>query len=52
MICMQGNSDKLTMLQQLQGLESYLECKLIMFQQSDIIIELLVAAQEGILIVF
>lgn len=49
---MQGNSDTLTALQQLQGPESYLQCKLIMFQQSDIIIEQLAAARGGILIVF
>lgn len=49
---MQGNFDTPTVLQQLQALESYLGCKLMMFQQSDSIIELLVPAQEGTLIVF
>lgn len=48
---MQGESDTLTILLQLQGLDSYLECILIMFQHPDSIIEVLVPAQEEQLIV-
>lgn len=48
---MQVESDILTMLPQLQGLDSYLECMLMMFQHPDSIIEVLVPAQEEQLIV-
>lgn len=48
---MQVESDILTMLPQLQGLDSYPECMLMMFQHPDSIIEVLVPAQEEQLIV-
>ena len=44
---MQGESDTLTVLLQLQGLDSYLECMLTMFLHPDSIIEVLVPAQDA-----
>lgn len=49
---MQGKADTLTVLLQLQGLDSYLECMLILFQHADSIMDVLFSAQEKVLIVF
>ena len=52
MICMQDKSDSLTLLLQLQGLDSSLERMLVMFHHPDSNMEVLVPEQEGILFVF
>ncbi len=49
---MQGESNTLTVLLQLLGLDSHLGHMLIPFQQPDSLMEVLVPAQEGKLIVF